>query len=143
MAKTKPIGVRFDEEIMAEIKAPSAQGTLIFLENFYKASQRITKNFLTSDKPVFKPENIGILIPKNGNVSIRHYPLEKKDMVETKFSQQGITPIDEVYKNNSEIQKQIDAVKNEVKPSWIAKSQFERYQEKKINELKKQIHGTV
>lgn len=41
--------------------------------------------------------------------------------------------------DNSEILAQIEAIKKETKPSWIDRSKFERYQEKKINELKKQL----
>lgn len=41
--------------------------------------------------------------------------------------------------DNSEIQKQIEAVKAEIRPSVIDKSKFEKYQEKKIAELEKKL----
>lgn len=64
MAKTKPIGVRFDEEILKEIGG-TPQSVLISLEGLYKAQKSVTKKLLGSDTPVFKNENVGFLIPTN------------------------------------------------------------------------------
>lgn len=107
MAKTKPIGVRFDKDLLDAIKekgfADSPQKSLNLYEETYKKWAA------------------GVFVE-----------MENK-AIDTE------TDDADSASNNSEIEKQIEAVKNETKPSWILKSQFEKYQEKKIAELKKQL----
>jgi len=130
MAKSKQIGVRFDEEILEQIKfehnLTSPQKVLNYLMENYRSCVLNTEKGVT----IINPKN-GFIIKDFPNPQkpivpretiLRQYPLEEKDM---------IAEVD-----NSEIEKQITAIKNEVKPSWIDKSKFERYQEKKINELR-------
>lgn len=89
---------------------------------------KITKDFLTSEKAVFKMENVGFAIPTK-NVS--GYPVTvtvtKKDH----------------YVDNSEIEKQIAAVKAEKIPpernTTLGKKIWQKEQENRINELKLQI----
>ena len=56
MGKTKPMGVRFDEELLKEIfeqeKFTTHQGVLNFLENYYKTSKSL--NSKINFKPVTK-----------------------------------------------------------------------------------------
>lgn len=64
-----------------------------------------------------------------------HYDGKKTDRAS--FDEVG--QYEDVKPDNLEIEKQIAAVKSETKPSMISKIQFEKYQERKINELKKQL----
>jgi hypothetical protein len=147
MAKTKPIGVRFDIEIMEEIKG-SAQNVLITLESFYKTSKIkrdygeiknlktedmflfFDKNGVKTDKVAGKPVTV-TLKPEN-----YHHNTSNKTNTDIKNENEGES-MPEV--DNSLILKQIEFVKNEVKPAFIDKSKFERYQEKKIAELKAKL----
>jgi hypothetical protein len=159
MAKTKPIGVRFDENMLEVFKedgiADSPQKALNFLHSFYLENRKDKTDFteLFSKSKLFKNRSLqvnNVFIDKDGKetkkpagepitVTITNKnqfkPQNKTDSgVKKEIATETMPEID-----NSLILKQIEFVKNEVKPAFIDKSKFERYQEKKIAELKAKL----
>lgn len=119
MAKTNPIGVRFRQDILEKLKVDhsieGAQKALIFLEQFYVAHYKLAKDVTESLRN--EPPKI--------NTSIRQYPLEDKD-------------VDREI-DNSEIEKQIAAVKAAKMPDGMNKRVWEFDQNKRLKILKNQL----
>lgn len=80
MAKTKPIGVRFDEEILAEFKkskiADTAQGVLNFLIGFYKGAKQKVE---LSPKRTLVVEGKPVEITIQGKTKRKDQPVEKSN----------------------------------------------------------------
>lgn len=124
MAKTKPIGVRFDEELLSDLKL-SPQKTLNYLTEYFYAPPK-KQPIDTTPKEILEKNSFEGIVPI----------LEKSNHVI--FSHPTVEEVESLL-HNQEIENQIAEVKTEAKPSMIGKIQFEKYKENKINNLKKQL----
>lgn len=115
MAKTKPIGVRFDLdmlEMMAEDKiADSPQKALNFLSQFWNERR---------DKIKFAEKFAHLTLKKNAD-EVKKNP-KKEDAEEM----------------SEELANKIIAIQTQPKPSFIDIKNFKAYKEKQIEELNKQ-----
>lgn len=136
MAKTKPIGVRFDEDLLIALSedgiADTAQQALNFLSLFYRDNNPNKINFAEKFKDIQLKSKTSVDM-KNFNKVLNETPKEVKQEVS------------EMLDNfdNEEIQKQIAAVKAEKIPpernTPLGKKIWEKEQSNRINELKKQL----
>lgn len=135
MAKTKPIGVRFDEEILEKIKTEqkltSPQKVLNYLmENYHNC-------VLNTEK------GITVINPSNGLI-LQDFPNPEKPVTSKPVYQYPLEEKDCTRKiDNSEIQKQINAIRSEKIPkerdTLIGRLVWASDRDKRIKELRKQL----
>lgn len=138
MAKTKPIGVRFDEDLLAELKeynlVNTPQAVLSFLESYFKMSKLEDSNM----------SSVAIPIRVMGDNPILSYSLNLPENLEKKGTFENILDKNEHEKSKKEeIEKQIQAIKAEKIPAerntTFGKKVWETDQIKRIDELQKQL----
>ena len=120
MAKTKPIGVRFDEELLDKLKEADIAKTPQKALNIYEKSY---------------VELLGLKIDENNK------PENKKRII--KERKERPTPIENKSNDTGndmtkELANKIIAIQTQPKPSFIDIKNFKAYKEKQIEELNKQ-----
>lgn len=145
MAKTKPIGVRFDKDLIEALKddniANSPQKVLNFLTEFYRESYKkdklvseLNKSFFNSK--LFKNKTEQKLNPK---VVERR---EDEGMGEAEIKEKTGIKI-KIVKNetsaHAELKKEISDWENKKCPGYMGKSNFEDMRKKVLLELKARL----
>lgn len=116
MAKTKPIGVRFDEDLLNEVKAnraaDSPQRALNLYEKTYKESLVVVQDLTKS--------NVSVNPPKQA---------ENTDGTEKGRKEQILA--------------EIEAINAETKPSMMAKSTYELAKKKRLAKLEAELEDEL
>ena len=119
MAKTNPIGVRFDEELLNKLKEADIAKTPQKALNIYEKSY---------------VELLGLKIEENNK------PENKKRIIKERKGQQNL--VEDKTKNTDndmpeELVNQIIAIQTQPKPSFVPLKNFKSYKQKQIDELMK------
>jgi len=133
MAKTKPIGVRFEEDVLEYLKTnykvESPQKALNFMSNYFKQGIGMLPN------GSLKPETALLLKPYNSIPLPENYHIGESKFIDVKISDEETNPIPDVLKQQriAELEKEL---KNPPKTAQIGVRNWVRIREQELQKLK-------